>query len=64
MIGNNFYVVWLDPDHNLHPDDRHGGIKVYKYPAQNSYEKKCAECEVLKKINEELKSILEEKTKP
>ena len=23
-----FYVVWLDPMHNLYPDDRHGGLKT------------------------------------
>lgn len=29
FIGNTFYVLWLDPEHNLKPDDRHGGRKPY-----------------------------------
>jgi len=24
-IGNTFYIVWLDPHHNLYPRERHGG---------------------------------------
>lgn len=29
---NTFYVVWLDPHHNLDPDQRFGGVKYYDAP--------------------------------
>ncbi len=30
---NIFYVIWLDPQHNMYPDDRYGGIKRIKPPS-------------------------------
>ena len=27
-----FYVIWLDPLHNMYPDDRYGGLKTIKPP--------------------------------
>ncbi len=27
VISNTFYIVWLDPHHNLYPDERFGGRK-------------------------------------
>ncbi|MEQ5975455.1 hypothetical protein U2I57_05550 [Bacillus cereus] len=32
IIGNIFYVVWLDPHHNFHPDEKFGGEKQFKVP--------------------------------
>lgn len=32
IIGNRFYVVWLDPHHNLYPDERYGGLKIFTPP--------------------------------
>ena len=32
FIGHVFYVVWFDPHHNLYPDDRFGGIKLFPKP--------------------------------
>lgn len=29
---NIFYLIWFDPQHNLYPDDKYGGIKVIKPP--------------------------------
>ena len=29
---NIFYVIWLDPLHNMYPDDRYGGLKVITPP--------------------------------
>lgn len=29
---NTFYVIWLDPQHNMYPDDKYGGLKVIKPP--------------------------------
>lgn len=34
FIGHVFYIVWIDPHHNLYPDDRFGGIRTY--PRQNT----------------------------
>lgn len=31
---NIFYVIWLDPLHNMYPDDRYGGLRQIK-PASN-----------------------------
>lgn len=32
IIGNIFYIVWLDPHHNMIPADKYGGIKFYERP--------------------------------
>ena len=30
---NVFYVIWLDPLHNMYPDDRYGGLRKIKPPS-------------------------------
>ncbi len=30
---NVFYVIWFDPQHNLYPDENHGGLKKIKPPS-------------------------------
>ena len=30
---NVFYVIWLDPLHNMYPDDRFGGLRKIKAPS-------------------------------
>lgn len=30
---NVFYVIWFDPQHNLYPDDNHGGLKKVVPPS-------------------------------
>lgn len=32
LVENVFYVIWLDPLHNLYPDERYGGLKKIKTP--------------------------------
>ncbi|MBQ6969797.1 MAG: hypothetical protein IJP85_05675 [Synergistaceae bacterium] len=32
MIDGIFYVVWLDPHHNLTNSEGYGGVKKYAYP--------------------------------
>jgi len=63
IVGNRFYVVWLDPHHNLYPDDKHGGVTILKPPETCcSYRDK-----ELHRLNEELKeyeSMVGEMTKP
>ena len=37
LIGNVFYVVWLDPHHNLHDSEGYGGVNKY-YAGKSEYE--------------------------
>lgn len=30
FIENVFYVIWLDPLHNMYPDDKYGGLRKVK----------------------------------
>lgn len=32
FVENVFYVIWLDPHHNMYPDERYGGLKVIQPP--------------------------------
>lgn len=70
IVGNRFYIVWLDAHHNLYPDERFGGRKFYQKPL-NCYEQKLIEVEQLKeeikqkeKQIEEFEEILNELTLP
>ncbi|MCL6559413.1 MAG: hypothetical protein K6U74_11575 [Firmicutes bacterium] len=70
MIDNVFYVVWLDPHHNLYPMERHGGLKLYERPV-TPYEELLQEHESLKERYRELEEdrrelweMLNDLTKP
>lgn len=63
FIGHVFYIVWIDPHHNLYPDERYGGIHYYERP------KDCTEYlnERILKLESELRSyetILDKQTAP
>lgn len=64
MIGNHFYVVWLDPWHNLDRDDRFGPRKICFEPLteydvlNNNYLSLIEELSEQKKLNEELFDLL------
>jgi hypothetical protein len=67
IVGNRFYIVWLDPHHNLYPSDNHGGLRLF--PPPDKCRKDCKEWlreenERLRKENEELISLMEIKTRP
>jgi hypothetical protein len=32
LYHNTFYVLWLDPHHNMNPDDRYGGARFFESP--------------------------------
>lgn len=32
FVENTFYIIWVDPLHNMYPDDRFGGLRVIKSP--------------------------------
>lgn len=68
IIGNTFYIVWLDPHHNLYPDDRYGGRKFYMTPLschdrlQEKMVELLKENDKLKKENEAVMEMLNEYT--
>ena len=46
FVENIFFVVWLDPLHNMWPDDKHGGLKQVQMP--------CFCCDEMEKTKEKL----------
>ena len=74
FFENIFYVIWFDPQHNLYPDNNHGGLKKIKPPStcckdrdskiaelKEEFEKSQQECKRLKQENEDLWKELCEK---
>lgn len=54
---NIFYVIWLDPLHNMYPDERYGGLRNINPPKTC-----CADRdEVLKELREENERLKEER---
>lgn len=54
FINNVFYVIWLDPLHNLYPDKRYGGLRVIRAPSTCCMERD-SEIDRLIQENQELK---------
>lgn len=63
IVGNMFYVVWLDPHHNLYPDDRYGGVKKFT-PPETCCSYRDHELIELKEKLKEYEELLEEATCP
>lgn len=61
MIENRFYIVWLDPHHNLYPDERFGGTKYFAKPL-NAYQELEIRCAKLEEENKSLMELLDERT--
>lgn len=59
IVGNHFYVVWLDRHHNLYPDDKFGGVKIFPAP-MTCYEKLLEEHIELLQSKQELESEFEQ----
>ena len=57
LIDRVFYIVWLDPHHNLTNSEGYGKEAYYK-EGFSDYEKLEIECERLKRENQELKDEL------
>lgn len=59
---NVFYVIWLDPLHNMYPSDTYGGLKVIKPPKTccRDIEEKIAELEAENQKLQEECSFLKE----
>lgn len=62
---NIFYIVWLDPLHNMYPNDHYGGLRKIKPPStccrdrEDSVKLLSAENEKLKAEKKELEELLE-----
>jgi hypothetical protein len=61
FVENTFYILWLDPHHNLMPDQRFGGPKFYKAP-QSPYNALESEYQKLKDQYDSLYSLIDEMT--
>ncbi len=57
LIDSVFYVVWLDPHHNLTNSEGYGGVNKYK-PGMSIYETQELEIADLKQENKQLKGDL------
>ena len=55
---NVFYVMWMDPLHNMYPDDRYGGLRTIHPPTTCCMERDAIINE-LKKENQSLKEEIE-----
>ena len=58
FVENVFYIIWFDPQHNLYPDDNHGGLKKITPPSTCCKERDL-ELEQLKKENKQLKEEID-----
>ena len=70
LIGNIFYVIWLDPHHNMYPDKKYGGLKILDAPGdccriQNDIVSEMSdEIDDLKRQVCEYEELLDKQTKP
>lgn len=70
FVENIFYVIWFDPQHNLYPDENHGGLKKITPPSTcckdrdleiDNLKSELAESKAERKFWEECAIELEEK---
>lgn len=50
FIDNVFYVLWLDPQHNLYPDENHGGLVKIEPPSSCCKERDLVVAELKQKL--------------
>ena len=63
LLDNVFYVIWVDPHHNMYPDERYGGLKKFSEPGE-CCKYRDDELEKLNKKVKEYEEILELSTSP
>lgn len=56
LIDNVFHIMWLDPQHNLYPDENHGGLVKIKPPLTCCKERDLQ----IKELSKQLKEAKEE----
>ncbi len=54
FVENIFYVIWIDPLHNMYPDKRFGGLRTIKPPSTCCREREAHILELLEE-NQKLK---------
>lgn len=54
QIANIFYVIWVDPHHNMYPDKNRGGLTSYGIPNGCDCRKLVKDICTLKKQNDDL----------
>ena len=70
FVENTFYVIWLDPLHNMYPDDCFGGLRIIKSPSTccREREERIAELQTqnqkLKEENEFWETEIEKVSRP
>lgn len=52
FIDNVFYVLWLDPQHNLYPDKNHGGLVKIEPPSTCCKERDAKIADLSNKLKE------------
>lgn len=59
FVDNIFYIIWLDPFHNMYPSKKHGGLK--KIPStQPCYMEFQSKIDALSEENEKLNAEIDE----
>lgn len=56
---NTFYVIWLDPLHNMYPDARFGGLRVVRPPSTCCKDRD----KEIESLQEKIKSLQDENTR-
>ena len=56
FVENVFYVIWLDPLHNMYPDDRYGGLRTITPPSTCCKERESE----IDRLNEKLTQALDD----
>lgn len=65
FIDNVFYVIWLDPHHNMYPNENYGGLKKIHPPdtccsyRESIIESQAIEIERLKQENAEYEEMID-----
>ena len=63
LIDNIFYAIWIDPQHNMYPDQKYGGLKKLK-PPETCCSKREELLVELQEENNNLMQILDDYTRP
>lgn len=56
LVENIFYIIWIDPQHNMYPDEKYGGLKIITPPMTCCKERDSD----LAKLNKELEATQRE----
>lgn len=58
FVENVFYIIWVDPLHNMYPDERFGGLRTIKPPSTCCMDRD-VQIDSLLQQNKELKEEIE-----